>query len=194
MALTGYEKSLSQYTKSELIQIARRYSVYYTTESGVGKIGSYDRLTKNKLIDLIEKDRDYQRAGSKSRIELLKNQIENISDPEDIMINILEVFKDVELIPTPGNYYTFIYKAKTVKDLSKQYPGMPTEEVYYDQHPLVAVFEIKRWGFVGLNFHWGTVRNYTWQEVLGQLHIIHKDEIDYLRSLNYMKLIRYKTK
>lgn len=194
MALTGYEKSLSQYTKSELIQIARTYSVYYTTESGVGKIGSYDRLSKNELIDLIEKDRDYQRAGSKSRIELLKNQIENISDPEDIMINILEVFKEVELIPTPGNYYTFIYKAKTIKDLNKQYPGMPTEEVYYDQHPLVAVFEIKRWGFVGLNFHWGTVRNYTWQEVLGQLHTIYPDEIDYLRSLNYMKLIRYKTK
>lgn len=194
MALTGYEKSLSEYTKSDLIQIARKYSVYYKTKSGVGKIGAYDRLSKNELIDLIKNDRDYQRAGSKSRIETLKTQIKNVSDPEDIMINILEVFKDAELIPTPGNYYTFIYKAKTIKDLNKQYPGMPTEEVYYDQHPLVAVFEIKRWGFVGLNFHWGTMRNYTWQEVLGQLHIIHKDEIDYMRSLNYMKLIRYKTK
>ena len=194
MALTGYKKSLSEYTKSDLIQIARKYSVYYKTKSGVGKIGAYDRLSKNELIDLIKNDRDYQRAGSKSRIETLKTQIKNVSDPEDIMINILEVFKDAELIPTPGNYYTFIYKAKTIKDLNKQYPGMPTEEVYYDQHPLVAVFEIKRWGFVGLNFHWGTMRNYTWQEVLGQLHIIHKDEIDYMRSLNYMKLIRYKTK
>ena len=194
MALTGYEKSLSQYTKSELVQIARTYSVYYRSESGVGKIGVYDRLTKDQLINLIKNDRDYQKAGSKSRIELLKRKNQNVSDPEEIMINILDVFKDVEIIPTPGNYYTFVYNAKTVKDRGKQYPGMPTEEVYYDQHPLVAVFEIKQWGFVGLNFHWGTMRNYTWQEVVGQLHIIRKTEIDYLRSLNYMKLIRYKTK
>lgn len=129
-----------------------------------------------------------------SRIQTLKKRIESISDPEEIMMNILEVFKDVEIIPTPGNYYTFVYKAKTIKEKRKQYPGMPIEEVYYDQHPLVAVFEVKQWGFIGLNFHWGSVRNYTWQEVLGQLHIIENDEIDYLRSLNYMKLIRYKTK
>ena len=129
-----------------------------------------------------------------SRIKILKSKINNISDPEEIMMNILEVFKDVEIIPTPGNYYTFVYKAKTIKEKRKQYPGMPTEEVYYDQHPLVAVFEVKQWGFIGLNFHWRTVRNYTWQEVLGQLHIVEKDEIDYLRSLNYMKLIKYNTK
>ena len=137
-----------------------------------------------------ENDKDY----SKLRIQLLKTKIENVSDPEEIMVNILDIFKDVEIIPTPGNYYTFVYNVKTVKDRSKEYPGMPTEEVYYDQHPLVAVFEIKPWGFKGLNFHWGTMRNYTWQEVAGQLHIIQKSEIDYLRSLNYMKLVRYKTK
>ena len=194
MALTGYEKSLSQYTKSELVQIARTYSVYYRSESGVGKIGVYDRLTKNQLINLIQNDRDYQRVGSNERVQVLKRKIQNVSDSEEIMVNILDVFKDVEIVPTPGNYYTFVYNAKTVKDKGKQYPGMPTEEVYYDQHPLVAVFEIKQWGFVGLNFHWGTMRNYTWQEVVGQLHIIRKTEIDYLRSLNYMKLIRYKTK
>ena len=194
MALTGYEKFLQQYTKSELIQIAKTYSVYYRSESGVGKIGVYDRLTKNQLINLIQNDRDYQRVGSNERVQVLKRKIQNVSDSEEIMVNILDVFKDVEIVPTPGNYYTFVYNAKTVKDKGKQYPGMPTEEVYYDQHPLVAVFEIKQWGFVGLNFHWGTMRNYTWQEVVGQLHIIRKTEIDYLRSLNYMKLIRYKTK
>ena len=194
MALTGYEKSLSQYTKSELVQIARTYSVYYRSESGVGKIGVYDRLTKDQLINLIQNDRDYQRVGSNERVQVLKRKIQNVSDSEEIMVNILDVFKDVEIVPTPGNYYTFVYNAKTVKDKGKQYPGMPTEEVYYDQHPLVAVFEIKQWGFVGLNFHWGTMRNYTWQEVVGQLHIIRKTEIDYLRSLNYMKLVRYKTK
>lgn len=194
MALTGYERSLSQYTKSELVQIARTYSVYYTTESGVGKIGVYDKLTKDQLISLIKNDKDYQKAGSQSRILLLKEKIKNVSDPEEVMMFIMDIFKDIEIIPRPGNYYTFVYRAKTVKDRSKQYAGMPTEEVYYDQHPLVAVSEIKKWGFVGLNFHWGTMRNYTWQEVMGQLHRINPNEIDYMRYLNYMKLIRYKTK
>ena len=194
MALTGYEKPLTQYTKSELVQIASTYSVYYQTEYGTGKIESYDRLSKQKLIEIIRNDRDYKKASPKSRIKLLEQSIKNISDPEDIMLSILEIFRDAELIPQPGNFYTFVYKAKTVKDKSKQYPGMPTEEVYYDQHPLVAVSEIKRWGFVGLNFHWGSIRNYTWQEVLGQLHIVYPHEISYMRSLNYMKLIKYKTK
>ena len=194
MALTGYEKPLSQYTKSELVQIATAYSVYYQTESGIGKIESYNRLSKQKLIEIIKNDRDYIRASKKSRIKILEENIKNTSDPEDIMMSVIEIFKDVELIPRPGNFYTFVYRAKTVKDKSKQYPGMPTEEVYYDQHPLVAVSEIKRWGFVGFNFHWASIRNYTWEEVLGQLHIVYPHEISYMRSLNYMKLIKYKTK
>ena len=57
--------------------------------------------------------------------------------------------------------------------------------------PLVAVTYVDRWGFRGLNFHWGTSRNYTWNEIVGRLHIINNDEIDYLRSLQYAN---FKTK
>jgi len=32
------------------------------------------------------------------------------------------------------------------------------------------------------------MRNYTWQEVAGALHLVKQNEIDYLRSLPYGKI------
>ena len=49
MALTGYEKSLEQYSKNELVEIAKKYTIYYQTDSGQGSTSNYDRLTKEKL-------------------------------------------------------------------------------------------------------------------------------------------------
>ena len=111
------------------------------------------------------------------RTEELQKQIEGLNNADDIMMNIMEVFTQTELTPNAGNYYTFVYHAKT--------PGV------YDEFPLVAVTFVDRWGFQGLNFHWGTSRNYTWQEIVGRLHVINNDEIDYLRSLSYAN---FKTK
>ena len=111
------------------------------------------------------------------RTEELQKQIEGLKNADDIMMYIMEVFSDTELIPDAGNYYTFVYNAKT--------PGV------FDEFPLVAVTFVDRWGFQGLNFHWGTSRNYTWQEIVGRLHVINNDEIDYLRSLSYAN---FKTK
>lgn len=142
----------------------------------------------------LSRQREKLKQQKDRRINLLKKTLDGISDPEDKMLEIMKVLTEMEIIPDPGNYYTFVYRAKTVKDKDKQYPGMPTDEIYYDQHPLVAVMEIKPWGFKGLNFHWGKMRNYTWDEVLGQLHLIYPHEIDYFRSLNYTKLIKYRTK
>ena len=56
---------------------------------------------------------------------------------------------------------------------------------------LVAVTGVENWGFHGINFHWGTSRNYTWNEIVGYLHVIQNDEIDYMRSLSYAN---FKTK
>ena len=111
------------------------------------------------------------------RTEELQEQIEEVSDADDIMMNIMEVFSQTEIIPDAGNYYTFVYNAKT--------PGV------YDEFPLVAVTYVDRLGFQGINFHWGASRNYTWMEIVGNLHVIQNDEIDYLRSLPYAK---FKTK
>jgi hypothetical protein len=176
MALTGYEKALEQYTKSELVEIAKTYTIYYQTSSGVGQISGYSKLTKQELINLIKKDKDYQKAKPKSRIELLKSRIVNLTDSEDIMMVILEIFKDVEMIPEPGKFYTFVYNAKTPK-------------LRYDQHPLIACTEIKKWGFTGINFHWRETRNYTWNEVAGQLHKVYYEELDEMLSIPYAKYL-----
>ena len=111
------------------------------------------------------------------RTEELQEQIEGLNNADDIMMNIMEVFTQTDLTPNTGNYYTFVYHAKT--------PGV------YDEFPLVAVTYVDRWGFRGINFHWGTSRNYTWNEIVGYLHVIRNDEIDYMRSLSYAN---FKTK
>ena len=116
---------------------------------------------------------DVQRQSS--RISQLKRKLDGSEDADLIMMSIMEVFRDIEYVPDPGNYYTFIYIPKT-------------PEITYDEHPLVAVTEIQRWGFRGFNYHWGMMRNYTWQEVAGALHHIRPNEIDYLRSLPYGKI------
>jgi hypothetical protein len=110
------------------------------------------------------------------RVSQLKQKIGSDINADNIMMNILEVFTEAELVPDVGNYYTFIYICKT-------------PEITYDQFPLVAVTNVERWGFRGINFHWGDYRNYTWEEIAGKLHLVYNDEIEYLRSLRYAKMI-----
>ena len=110
------------------------------------------------------------------RVKKLQQKLDGSEDAELIMMNILEVFTDAEFIPDVGKYYTFIYVSKT-------------PNIEYDQHPLVAVTAVERWGFKGINFHWGQSRNYTWQEVAGKMHVVRNDEIEYLRSLPYAKFV-----
>ena len=113
-----------------------------------------------------------------ARVEELKARVlkENVNDPEDIMLLIMEIFTIEEIMPEPGKFYTFIYNAKT--------PG-----ISYDQHPLIACVELFRWGFRGLNFHWQNYRNYTWEEVAGKLHVVQFQELDELLALQYGKFI-----
>ena len=111
-----------------------------------------------------------------ARVEKLKRKLDGSEDAEIIMMNILEVFNETEFIPDVGKYYTFIYIPKT-------------KEITYDEHPLVEVTAVERWGFKAINFHWGMPRQYTWQEVAGKMHLIRSSEIDYLRSLPYAKII-----
>jgi hypothetical protein len=126
--------------------------------------------------------KDYIRKneGSEDRVYQIKKRIRRISDPEDIMLEIISTLRDIEYVPDVGNYYTFIYNAKT--------PGMQ-----YDQHPLIAALSIYNWGFKGLNYHWEkvdpskSIRSYTWNEVAGALHKVYPNEISYLRSIPYAK-------
>jgi len=96
------------------------------------------------------------------------------SDPEDLMIEIMEVLKEEVLYPEPGKFYTFLYRPKT-------------PEIEYDQHPLIACTSLEKWGFRGMNFHWRKYRNYTWEEVSGKLHIVKYNELDELLAIPYAK-------
>ncbi len=111
------------------------------------------------------------------RTEELSEKIEGLTDPDSIMLEIMSVFRETEIIPDVGKYFTFVYTPKT-------------PDITYDQHPLVAVTLVQRWGFRGINYHWNDYRNYTWQEVLGSLHIIDDEYINDLRNIKYAKFKR----
>ena len=112
-----------------------------------------------------------------NRIEAIKNKLNGISNPVDMMLEIMGALNNtVEAIPSVGKYYTFVYNAKT-------------PNVQYDQHPLVAVTDLFRWGFRGINFHWQSSRNYTWEELTGQVYMVKSIELDDLLSIPYAKFI-----
>ena len=113
-----------------------------------------------------------------NRIEEVKDELEkSINDPEDLMLIIMEALNDtVTPIPEVGQFYTFIYNAKT-------------PNITYDQHPLIACTDLQSWGFKGLNFHWRQSRNYTWEELAGQLYIVEYNELDDLLNFPYGKFI-----
>ena len=136
------------------------------------------------------KDRDAAREAEKKAFGLDGDQEENnrvraflselnnqTNDPEEMMLEIMDALNDtVTPIPDVGNFYTFVYNAKT-----------PGEQ--YDQHPLIACTSLERWGFRGLNFHWQKYRNYTWGELAGQLYIVQRNELDDLLAIPYAKFI-----
>ena len=109
--------------------------------------------------------------------EYLSDLNNRTNDPEEMMLEIMEALNDtVSPIPEVGKFYTFVYNAKT--------PGET-----YDQHPLIACTSLERWGFKGLNFHWRKSRNYTWNELAGQLYIVQYNELDDLLAIPYGKFI-----
>ena len=111
-----------------------------------------------------------------NRIEAIKDKLTS-SDPEDLMLEIMDALSNtVEAIPSVGKYYTFVYNAKT-------------PEKQYDQHPLIACTDLFKWGFRGINFHWQSSRNYTWNELTGQLYMVKSIELDDLLAIPYAKFI-----
>jgi hypothetical protein len=109
--------------------------------------------------------------------EYLSDLNDRTNDPEEMMMEIMETLNDtVTPIPEVGKFYTFVYNAKT-------------PDITYDQHPLIACTDLQSWGFKGLNFHWRQSRNYTWEELAGQLYIVQYNELDDLLAIPYGKFI-----
>lgn len=182
MALTGYEKPIDQYSKNELVEIAKKYTIYYQTDSGKGSTGNYEKLTKEKLISIIKSDKDYQKSAPPSRklsrVEIMMQRISQATySPDEIMAVIQEVFDDTDPYPRPGNIYTFVYRATTPR-------------IRYDKHPLLMVESVNLSGFKGYNVHWPDHRNYLWENVNGVFHRIKKgEEFDYLHDVPYREIL-----
>ena len=112
-----------------------------------------------------------------NRIESIIEDVQQEGSVDDRMTLITYALNDtVTPIPEVGNICTFYYYAKT-------------PNIEYDQHPLVAVTELFRWGFRGLNFHWERYRNYTWSELAGQLYVVQYNELDDLLAIPYAKFM-----
>ena len=120
-----------------------------------------------------EEQLEYLKSKTNRFTESEVNRIKALRDEDDMMLEIIEKLQtDVEVIPTVGQYFTFIYKAKTPM-------------IEYDRFPLVAVTSIYRWGFTGLNYHWGWWRRYTWEEIESNLYRIMPMELNTLRAIPY---------
>ena len=128
-------------------------------------------------IDNEEKELELEKNPT-ARVEELKRAVleANTTDPEEIMLLIMEIFTIEVLYPEPGKFYTYVYNAAT-------------PDITYDQHPLIACTGLFRWGFRGLNFHWQEYRNYTWEEIAGKLHVVEWQELDELLALQYGKFL-----
>ena len=97
-------------------------------------------------------------------------------DPDELMIELMDAVSDsYAVVPEIGKYYIFIYLPKT-------------PNIQYDQNPLVIVTDIFRWGFRGRNYHWGGQhRQYTWEELQGNLYEIYPDELADVREIPFGK-------
>ena len=121
-------------------------------------------------------DQEEYLESAENRLEYIVDDIINKSTADDRMISLLEVLTETEVVPDVGRYYTFVYQPK------------PTR-IKYDQNPLIACVSVDRWGFRGLNYHWGKFRNYTWNEVVGNLHVIYPLELKDARSIPFQHFL-----
>ena len=86
-------------------------------------------MDQQKKVDEFQFD---EQVGS-NRISPIRNEILSTGDAEERMLLITEVLTDVQLVPDVGDYYTFIYNAKT-------------KGLEYDQHPLIGLVLMSRGG------------------------------------------------
>lgn len=110
-----------------------------------------------------------------NRVRPILRYITGKEDPDDLMQEILEALKITTTKPEVGKYYTFVYSPKSTN-------------LQYDEFPLVAVSDVYSWGFRGINFHWGRTRQYTWAEIIGELHLVYPQEFGDLRTIPYGKV------
>mgnify|MGYP001303036581 CR=1 FL=1 len=110
-----------------------------------------------------------------NRIRPVMDELIGIEDSDSLMSEVLGILQDTAVIPDIGKIYTFEYRPKT-------------SNLRYDANPVVAVTDLFRWGFRGINFHWGQVRQYTFPEVVGGLYKVDEMELRDLRTIPFGRI------
>lgn len=116
-----------------------------------------------------------QQKAIKNRISPLVKNLIGTESSDDLMLELMDTLTETKEPPKVGRFYIFVYNAKT-------------SGIKYDQNPLVAVTDVFKWGFRGINYHWGESRQYTWDEVAGGMYEVYKDEIEDLRRLPFSNI------
>tara|TARA_B000000557_G_scaffold24710_1_gene18418 strand:- start:882 stop:1259 length:378 start_codon:yes stop_codon:yes gene_type:complete len=118
----------------------------------------------------------YPTDDKENRIRSVVNGLIGTEEPDDIMIELMDnLSTTVTSSPSVGRYYVFVYSAKT-------------PNIQYDSNPLVAVTDVFEWGFRGINLHVGQYRNYTYNELIGQLYEVNSYELSDVRELPFGKM------
>ena len=118
----------------------------------------------------------YPTDDNSNRIRGVIDNLIGTEDPDDLMLELMDVLNaNVTPAPDIGKYYIFVYQPKT-------------PNIRYDAHPLVAVTDVFQWGFRGINFHWGQVRQYTFPEVVGGLYQVDEMELRDLRTIPFGRI------
>ena len=118
----------------------------------------------------------YPTDDNANRVRSVVDSLIGTEDADDIMIELMDTLTDtVTSSPSVGKYYVFVYNAKT-----------PNKQ--FDSNPLVAVTDVFEWGFRGVNLHIGQYRNYTYNELVGQLYEVNPDELSDVRELPFVNI------
>ena len=109
-----------------------------------------------------------------NRISPVLDRLIGIEDPDELMVQIIEVVNDSISPPQEGQFFIFSYQ--------------PSSTGRFDAHPLVAVTDVYSWGFRGTNFHHGDARSYSFSNVVGNTYRVYPEEITDLQSLPFGKM------
>ena len=118
----------------------------------------------------------YPTDDKENRIRSVVNGLIGTEEPDDIMIELMDnLSTTLTSTPRVGRYYVFVYSAKT-------------PNIQYDSNPLDAVTDVFEWGFRCINLHVGQYRNYTYNELIGQLYEVNSYELSDVRELPFGKM------
>jgi hypothetical protein len=118
----------------------------------------------------------YPTDDNANRVRSVVNNLIGTEEADDIMIELMDTLTSTSTSsPSAGKYYVFVYSAKT-------------PNIQFDSNPLVAVTDVFEWGFRGINLHIGQYRNYTYNELVGQLYEVNPDELSDVRELPFVNI------